>query len=215
MIVRDIMEITNQKRGTVEQFRNELSKCGLISNNEELDIRAVEVFKKSIGYKEENSSTWSKAMQRAIQEEYGEEMVLPFTWSPNIILKNLIWEINNDYVEISKGSINSGDVDFHVIYEIIIDNFKELGKSIEVYSDSFGTDGNPITTYKCVGKNYIYYVVGKYNHITKQEDVHVFYNDGNIFNIMKCTHICGGDANKGKISELLQTCRIKYLKESE
>ena len=210
MIVREIMEVTNQKRGTIEQFRSELSKCGLLANNQELDNRAVEVFKKSIEYKNCDSKTWTIAMQRAIQEEYGEEMKLPFDWHPNTILRNLIWEIENEYVEVFSDRSNSGDVDFHVIYEIIIDNFKELAKSFEVYDESFGTDGNPITTYKCVGEGYIYYIVGKYNHITEDEDVHVFYNEGNKFNIMKCKHICGGSARRGKISELLNICRKKY-----
>lgn len=208
MTVSEIMELTDQKRGTVEQFRGELIKYGLIANNESLDNRAFETFKKSIEYKNEEE-TWVRAMTKAIHEEYGEEMTLPFAWSPNVILQNLIWEIKNGLVKVF-GSDN--DYDFHIIFEVIIDNFKEMGKIFTDYENSFGTDGNQIITYKCMGTDYIYYIVGKYNHITSNEDIHVFYNDGSQFNIMRCKHICGGDSSKGKIAQLNAACREKVSK---
>lgn len=212
MTVNEIMELTKQKRGTVEQFRGELIKYSLITNNESLDNRAFETFKNSIRYKDQEEKTWSLAMKKAIQEEYGEEMKLPFVWSPDIILKNLIWEIKNDLVNVygNNGIIEGND--FHTIFEIIIDNFKEMSKTFDDYENSFGTDGNPITTYKCCGKDYIYYIVGKYNHITGNEDMHVFYNDGIHFNIMRCKHICGGSSNKGRIGQLRDICREKIIK---
>ena len=211
MIVKEIMELTGQKRGTIDLFRSELSSCGLLSNNESLDDRAVKVFRRAVNYKEDDGTTWSKAMQKAIQEEYGEEMKLPFNWDSDIILVNLIWEIENEYVKVSSDNTDYNNPDFHVIYEIIIENFRMLGKSFDVYADSYGTDGNPIITYKCQGSDYIYYIVGKYNAITKTEDAHIFYNDSEKFNIMRCKHICGGNSDKGRIKELLQACRKKTI----
>lgn len=209
MTVNEIMELTGQKRGTVEQFRNELQKYKLIGNNESLDDRAVKVFKKVIEYKQNEQKTWIDSMERAIQEEYGEEMELPYYWTKEIILKHLIWQIEKGIVSVKNGETNYESEDFHIIYHVIIDNFKELGKNVEAYKGSFGTDGNPITTYKCIGKDYLYYVVGKYNHITGSEDIHVFYNDGAQFNIMKCRHICGGSCRKGRLEELWKVCSEK------
>jgi hypothetical protein len=206
MTVNEIMELTGQKRGTIEQFRDELQKYKLIGNNESLNGRAVEVFRKAIEYREDGQKTWSDAMQKAIQEEYGEEMELPFYWTKEIVLKHLIWEIKEGIVKVASDDKNDNKMDFHVIYELMIDNFRELGKSSDVYKDSFGTDGNPIITYKCIGRDYLYYLVGKYNHITENEDIHIFYNDGVQFNIMKCKHICGGSCEKGRLEELWKTC---------
>ncbi len=202
MTVNEVMELTNQKRGTVEQFRNELQNYRLIGNNESLDERAVEVFCKAIKYRGNGERTWIDSMQKAIQEEYGEEMELPFYWTNDIILNHLIWQIKKGIVKVVCGNNTIDSLDFHIIYEIIIDNFKELGKTIDSYKNSFGTDGNGALTYKCIGKDYLYFIVGKLNPITDNEDIHVFYNDGLDFNIMKCKHICGGSCNKGNIKEL-------------
>lgn len=214
MTVKEIMELTGQKRGTVEQFRSELQKFKLIANNESLDDRAVNVFKKAIEYKKAKQNTWIDSMQKAIQDEYGEEMELPFYWTKEIILKHLIWQIEKGEAIVKNDNTKYESEDFHVIYQIMIDNFKELGKTQDVYKGSFGTDGNPITTYKCIGNDYLYYVVGKYNHITANEDIHVFYNDGVKFNIMKCKHICGGSCRKGRMEELWKTCS-KYKQDEE
>lgn len=212
MTVNEIMELTGQKRGTIEQFRNELQKYKLIGNNESLDDRAVNVFKKVIEYKRTEQSTWIDSMQKAIQEEYGEEMELPFYWDKETVLKHLIWEIEKGVVRVESPDDNPED--YHIVYEVIIDNFKILGENLDVYKDSFGTDGNSIITYKCIGKDYLYYIVGKYNHITGNEDMHLFYNDGAQFNIMKCKHICGGSCSKGMLEQLQKTCAdsIKHIK---
>jgi hypothetical protein len=209
MTVNEIIQLTGQKRGTVEQFRNELQKYRLIGNNESLDDRAVMVFKRAVEYREVGHSTWIDSMQKAIQEEYGEEMELPFYWTKEIILKHLIRQINKGVVRVEVGNTDVDTDDFHIIYELIIDNFKELGESLDVYKGSFGTDGNPVNTYKCIGNGYLYYIVGKHNHMTDSEDIHVFYNDGEQFNIMKCKHICGGNCSKGRLEELWKTCLDK------
>lgn len=213
MTVDDIIKITGQKRGTIEQFRGELIKYRLISNNESLNDRAVNVFKKSINYRYEENLTWSNAMQKAIQEEYGEEMELPFYWTKEIILKDLIWKVKKGIVSVEKTKMfeedGYDDLNSYAIYGLMIDNFRELGKELDIYKGSFGTDGNDTITYICKGKDYIYYVVGKYNCITKNEDMHIFYSDGLEFNIMKCKHICGGSSDKGRLKDLWMECSSK------
>ncbi len=214
MTIDEIMELTNQKRGTVEQFRNELQQYHLVEKHQSLDKKAFETFKKAVKYRKDLQITWSASIQRAIQEEYGENMKLPFYWTKNSILKNLIWNIDAGNVTVKKiNTVNKKhDEDYHIIYEIIIPNFTDIGRTIEAYNNSYETDGNPMTTFICENKaaGYIYYLVGKYNTITGNEDMHVFYNDGPHFNIMKCTHICGGDANKGKLAELYERCVSKF-----
>lgn len=206
MTIDEIMQQTGQKKGVIERFRNELAKYGLIEKHQAVDEKAFKTFKKAVEYKKNlEDNTWSSCMQRAIQEEYGEDMNLPYYFTKNIILKNLIYEVDKGIV-ITKQVGNPDDPNFHIVYNIIIDNFAEIGREIDAYKESYGTAGNPMTTFVCEGNGYIYYIVGKYNTITKNEDMHVFYNDHATFNIMKCTHICGGDANNGMLAELYNVC---------
>lgn len=205
MTVNDVMAQTGLQRGTVEKFRNELQQYGIIKNNESLNERAVEVLKKAAEYKNTEKSTWSQVMQKSIQEVYSEELKLPFEWTSQVHLKHLIWLIENNKVKVI-GDTDDNDLEFHVIYDVIIDNFMELGKKYETFQGSFGCDGNPITTFKCEGKDYSYYIIGRLNRITGNEDIHVFYCDTVHFNIMKCIHVCGGSADKGLLRELLLAC---------
>ena len=43
--VNEIINLTNQKRGTVESFRDELLSQEIIKNNQSLDDRAFQVYK--------------------------------------------------------------------------------------------------------------------------------------------------------------------------
>ncbi len=218
MTVDEIMELTGQKRGTIEQFRNVLQKYRLIDKHESLNKRAVSTFMKAVEYKEAKVNNWTDSIERAVQEEYGEEMDLPHEWDRKIILKDLIWKVKNQRVTVERvgSSIPTNGVhseEYHIVFEIIIENFVEMGKTIDTYKNSYGTDGNPVTTFICKGKDYVYYVLGKYNSITLSEDIHVFYNDGIEFNLMKCEHICGGNGDKGQLDELWRTC-CSFAKDS-
>ena len=209
MTVNEIMESTGAKRGTVEKFRSELQKYKLIGNNESIDSRAFKVFELAISYRNSNDTTWEDSIQKQILQEYGEEMNLPFYWTLDIEIKHLIWLIRNNEVNVKCADTDGESEDFHVIYKVIIDNFKELASAEEIYSGSFGTDGNPLFTYKCIGDSFVYYIVGKYNHITREENIHVFYNDGLKFNIRRCEHICGGAPQKGRLKKLFDLCEEK------
>lgn len=211
--VNEIINLTNQKRGTVESFRDELLSQEIIKNNQSLDDRAFQVFKNSIKYKNsEDNTTWKIAMKKAIQQEYGAELKLPFRWTSSIIVQDIIWNINNNNISVEDINELSNDKnEYHILFEVMIDNFKELGKDYDDYIDSFGTDCNGNLTFKCSGEDYSYYILGKWNHITKEEDIHVFFNEGKNFNIMRCKHICGGSAEKGILKELKDTCNHKSI----
>ncbi len=215
--VNEIINLTNQKRGTVESFRDELLSQEIIKNNQSLDDRAFQVFKNSIKYKSQDNITWKIAMKKAIQQEYGSELKLPFRWVSSIIIKDIIWNINNNknfsVQDINELSMNKDE--YHILFEVMIDNFKELGRDYEDYRDSFGTDCNGNLTFKCSGEDYCYYILGKWNHITQEEDIHVFFNEGKNFNIMRCKHICGGSAEKGILKELKDACNYKIYKNKE
>lgn len=204
--VSDVMEQTNQKRGTIEQFRNELVRHHLLLNNQGLDERNLDTLKQAILLKETEGVGWQEAFQRAIQDAYSDEMKWPFEWTNHIILKYLIREVTTGGFESVDrlGDLNSADSSN--VYMLIIDNFIELGKKDPTYNKSFGTDGNPVTTYKLTGKDDFYYVVGKYNAVTQSEDIHIFYNDGLRFSPMKCRHVCAGKANIGQMKELWVAC---------
>lgn len=93
MTIDEIIEQTSQNRETIEEFRIKLQEYGLIGIHKSLDQRAVETFRKAVEYFEaieDKETDWSDSVQRAIQEEYGEEMKLPFVWENDFLLKNLI-----------------------------------------------------------------------------------------------------------------------------
>ena len=148
---------------------------------------------------------------KAVYEECGEAMEFPFHWCDETILSHLVWLINNEKVQIINDTdyLFEDETEQHIICDVFLCNFMELGKTHMIYRGSSRTDANPVTTFKCVGEGFIYYLIGKQNSITHTEDMHVFYNDGNHFDIMKCRYICGGSVKNGIVSELLKTCREK------
>lgn len=198
--VNEFMELTGQKRGTVENYRSELQKYGLINNNARFDERALEVFKLIIKLKDSTNLTWVDAMSQIIQEEFGEEMIRPFEWTIDIHFKYLTNLVDEKLVRVEHIG-GKDNFDTYVVFHIIIDNFKELGKKYEVFSNSKGTDGNA-GNFKCTGKDFFYYVIGKLNPITRNEEAHIFYNEGLEFNLMKCKYIGGGSSDKGRLKEL-------------
>ncbi|KGP77412.1 MULTISPECIES: hypothetical protein [Paenibacillus] len=208
--VNDVMELTDQRRGTVDNFRSELQKLNLMSNNERFDKRALETFRKAIEFKEENDCTWIHANNWAIQMEYAEEMSRPFEWSTSIHFKYLTYLNENHLVDVKHIVTDlMSTIDFFAVFHVIIDNFKDMGAKYNIYKASQPTDGNALA-FKCKGDDFFYYVVGKYNYYTKEEDVHVFYNDGLVFNIMKCQYIGGGRKESERLKDLVNSVYESY-----
>lgn len=219
--VADIMEETGQKRGTVEEYRNKLVGYKIISNNQPIKEKELQTFKKAIERKENSNNTWGECIEWAIQTMYGEEIHKEFFWTNESILKYILWLIKNKLVQIKSNYeiANCKNLDiseeenfkrnerFFVIYDLIIDNFKDLAETSDTFKGSWGTDGNGAITWVLEGEDFIYYLVGKLNPITKKEEVQIFYNDGSKFNIMRCRYICGGPADDGKISEIWDSIR--------
>ncbi|MBE6070076.1 MAG: hypothetical protein E7211_20660 [Clostridium lundense] len=204
MTVSEIMKKTGQKRGTVENFRSKLQEYELIVNNELLGEREVNTFEKAVAHKDEKI-TWVDAFEWAIQNEYAMEMKLKFFWAPETMIRNLIWLINKEKVTYMDVCDSDNEEGFHAVFDIMIDNFKYISGNSSTFKGSWGTDGNGALTSAWVGDDYIYYIVGKYNHITKNEDIHIFYNEGTEFNIMRCKYICGGKCKDNMLYELWRT----------
>jgi len=135
----------------------------------------------------------------------------PFYWCSKTILEHLIWQIKNENVQVFSDILFHDYTQQHIIFDVLLGNFNNLGKSHSTYRGSSGTDINPVTTFICVGSDFIYYVVGKLNKITGIEEMHIFYNAGSTFDIMKCKYICGGEFNRKIIIKLWKACVKKCI----
>lgn len=215
MTVREIMELTGARRGTIEQFRVELQNYGLIKNNQSLDKRAVDVFARTVKKRQTLDSTLNEMFRREILREYSEEVSLPFHWTTFSELTHLKYLINTDKLKVHNIDKNNLSDDFQTVFRVIIPNFVQLAKTEKVYGRSSASDGNPDLCFKCVAKDYIYYIVGKLNRITNEDDIHVFYNDDYSFNIHRCKHVGGGSSKRGIYRELLRLCNEKVKEQNE
>lgn len=211
------MAETGQKRGTIEEFRKVLRDVNILEQNESLNESHLDLFRKVQSYKNANGVTWSDAFEIVISDTLLFSKV-KVDFDNNIILKDLLWRINEDLLKVTQPLLNLDRTskeyheEFHNILEVIIDNFTY--QDAGTFKDSRGTDGNPITTFKCedVNNEYFYYLIGKYSHVLKTEEIHVFYNDSKYFNVMKLKYITGGNSKEGIYSELFNACRNKVIK---
>ncbi|WP_124066227.1 hypothetical protein [Clostridium sp. E02] len=207
---------TGIKIGVIEEFRRKLQILNIISNNESLNEEHVDLLKKIANEKSEND-TWEKVMYKNLYENYWNILHTQFEWQTKTVMEDLIWNIKNENYNVDdlmyqEGSIALKDKKFHV-YCSIIDNFAAQGKVYEPYENSMGSDGNTIMyEVKHNKEKYIYYVIGKLNHYTGNEDMHIFYNDDDEFNIMKCRYVCGGPSDEGIYKELFETIHNAYNK---
>lgn len=217
MTVQEIMDTTGLKRGTIESFRARLIDYGIVGNNNQLGKREVDVLQRVVHHKQNSGWTWTDSMEREIQLEYADQIRHPFEWAGETILVHLLWLVTKKRVKVAAITGNAGSEDFHVAYEVMVDNFHYLKNKYPGYSRSTGSDANPILTYKLIGADYIYYLVGKLNHMTDHEDIHIFYCDGSTFNLMKTRHVMGCSSDRDAMKELWTTCNdlTRELKEAE
>jgi len=209
---------TGIKIGVIEEFRRKLQILNIIANNESLDEEQVHLLKKIVKEKDENANyTWGEIIYKNLYEKYWNVLHTQFEWQTKIIMEDLIWNIENENYNVDDlmyqdGSYAMKDKKFHV-YCSIIDNFAVQGKVYEPYGNSMGSDGNTVMFEVKHNKGkYIYYVIGKLNHYTGNEDMHIFYNDDDEFNIMKCRYVCGGPSNEGVYKDLFEALHKAYNK---
>lgn len=203
MTVQEVMKITGLPRGTVENFRRELLDFGVLQNNQSMDGRNLKALQQAMEYKEKNDYPWTRLMRRVISEEYKKELMPPFYWSTKIHVRHLLWMMKKGLVTVEKID-DSHPLESYIFYDIMVDNFVELANEIHHYKQSRHTDGNPLLSYKITGLDFVYYTVGKLNHDTGEEDLHLFYNEGLHFNIMRCQHIIGGSTDYGVLKALYE-----------
>ncbi|KQN96980.1 hypothetical protein [Paenibacillus sp. Leaf72] len=205
--LHEIMKLTNQDRESIEFFINELKKYKVKCGYEFLNKNELEVFKKGLGYSKNNDKNLTLCMHRAIQEEYGEDLTLPFYWDKKLIIQQLIDQIRRGEVSITKHLLSAGlQSDLGSILQVITTNFLELGKTHPTYAGSHGGAGSAGYTFMLSGKDYMFLLIGKRNYLIEQEESHLFYNEGLEFNMMRCRHITGGPVEKGMMKKLLDLC---------
>lgn len=210
--VKDVVELTSEKTGNVDFFRRKLREYGLLDNNANLDQSQLDVFKALCNYKRSVDTTWEYATEKFIYENFLKGAVKSFRIHEEIILKHLIWKIKNDLISVVYPSTDANSSDFHEVYDILIDNFMKIGVYDRRFEDSFGSDGNPLSTFKCIDHDLrsFYYIIGKLGKKSMDEEIHIFYNDGLIFNIMTIQYITGGIIDKEEVfEELYMLCADK------
>ncbi|MDY4838356.1 MAG: hypothetical protein SO160_02260 [Lachnospiraceae bacterium] len=128
-----------------------------------------------------------------------------FKWSDELCVEHLTWAIKNKYYTLEALSLNIHDSeDFHIFCSCI-----DFFVHNEPVGQSYGTDGNAGIAFKVTTPDEKkYYLIGKLNRTTKEEEVHIFYNDGKFFDPLQCTYICGGSCDAKMYSELLKICGI-------
>lgn len=203
------------RKGTVEAFRAVLQKKGVLGKNKLMGQKEVDAFKKVCQMKDD-SNTWVYCMEKAVQEEYGEDLVYEHHWTTKSKLKHLKWLIETGKVTSVPylGEVDNNKEYWHAMYEIVLENLVDLGKIDVSFDESFYTDNNPCT-YVLKGKDFTYYLFGKLNHVTKKEGVVIYYNDGLEFNIMRCDFVAMGPTDEGIIGELVKAIRKQKEQEKE
>lgn len=189
------------KMGTVMNFREKLVSAGILGNNQSMSQEHMDVLHKIVKEKTENT-TWEKLMNQHIYKEFRKDIDVPFEWTDNILRSHLLWSLKEERFQIEEMDVHIGSEDFHA-FCCCIDNFAELGKEHHLYQGSCGTDGNPATSFKIITPgNEFYYIIGKLNQYTFEEDYYVFYNAASYFDIMKCRYVFSGDCEDEWFKEI-------------
>ncbi len=113
-------------------------------------------------------------MNKHIFTDLRKYMQHEFKWIEKIIINYIFKAVNDGDYEVYELDIRNNKEDFRIFCSCI-DNFVELGKTEYVYDGNLGTDGGPILYKVLTQNNTQYYIIGKYNKHTKEDDIHVFY----------------------------------------
>lgn len=186
------------KQGTIDNFRGKLVTMRLLESNQQMSDRHFLTLERVVRSKTDES-TWEDLMMRQIYLDYSSEIKTDFVWEFPIILKHLLWTIEQNEYVVSTLDTFHGKNDRHA-FETVIDNFVAMSKHYKPYEHSQGTDGNPVTSVKItLPDRSFYFMVGKLNSFTKEEDVYLFYNDAPFFDPMRCRYLGGGSCDDGSL----------------
>jgi len=215
--VDDVVISTGYNEEVIELFIETLQEYG-ISSKYQFDGMFIQVLKEAVNEASEPASTGTLkyAMHKAIQTHYVDQIEFPFEWtqSSKITYLNRLIQTNSlkyewlDLFPLSKNNNNSEKTEDHfIVYDLLLNNFANLGNTkFGVYRGSNSVDGEPNNNHKFVGADHFYLVIGKLNSITREDDLHVFYNEGAEFNMMRCQYIGGGSQLRGITKELQELC---------
>ncbi len=176
------------KQGTVENFRTKLCAMGIIGNNQLLSQKHLKVLEDIVREKNE-TVTWEELFKKHIFINFYEELQIDFKWNIEIIIKSLIWQVKRKVYRVNALNLKDNAEDFQ-IFCFCIENFLKMEEYWEAYEGSFGTDGNSVTSFKIkTPEGNTYYIIGKYNQYSKNEDMHIFYSTTEQFDIMQFRYI--------------------------
>lgn len=202
------------RQGTVEAFRAKLQEAGIISNNQPMTEKHIKAFEKVVREKTDNDK-WETLMNKVIYTDLRSDINFEFKWTPHIIFTHLTNAIKDGYYSIEHMTARYGTEDWMIMCDCI-DNFVELGRKDFLYEGSSGCDVNGVILFKVkTPNNCCYYIIGKRNPITSEEDVHIFYNPYPHFEIMQCKHIASERFEADIVANLWHVCCETIRKEKE
>ena len=123
----------------------------------------------------------------------GQEVMEDFQWNMVKVVTYLKKSLNHCDYELWEMGLCGGEVTADdIAYDSCIELLAEKGRFNPNYENITIAHGNPLVSYKIkTPDKTIYYVIEIANPSTHQEEVHIFFNDAPVFNLMKCRHIGG------------------------
>lgn len=201
--------IENKKevtRGNIELFRSKLREYNLLNDRESLEEKHIVQYKQSYDLKKNKNMTWEDSFDAILSEDNKSNIIIKkFYFDSSILINDLIWRIKKEYVEVMNYFEYDNGIDndmFHFCFDVIINNYYELKDVEPRFKNSFGTDGNPILSYFIKGYDYSYITIGKLNHFTNEEEIHVYYNEGKVIHPLRMNFLGYGSTEKGIFKEL-------------
>lgn len=115
--------------------------------------------------------------------------------SIEIVLDDIIRKVESNILKAEGYDSRNSYIFFYLTDDIIYSKNR----------NSRGTDITPTNCYVCKDEKEIYYVLGKINE-KGNEEIHIYYQQGNEFNAMLCKYVTGGEyENNNRLNILLKT----------
>lgn len=124
-----------------------------------------------------------------------------------IVITDLINKIANKTVNIiGKTELTNHELEDEFCTLVMDANIKE-----NYHSPCNVTSITPLDCYKCVGEDFVYYIVGKQStKDTSIDNIYVYYQEGTEFNAMRIKYIIGDCKTNKSLAELIESLESFY-----